>query len=225
MIGWDLITPRDLTESYSINSVWLESPPYMRLVRGSSPRWSTKNVYNPWTLRMAASPRSRIHLLKIFWIILSGIDIRLFGDCINCLSASVEKVPDGVKTPFEIRRKWLIMSHQKSCENCRKHKNCHRKTVVDVCDLHSLNDGVRACFICGSTYQIEEHHIFGASNRKRSTYEGLTIDLCANCHRLSNTSVHLNNETNLKLKKIGQKQYENAYGKGVFIKSFGRNYL
>ena len=111
------------------------------------------------------------------------------------------------------------MSHQKSCENCRKHKNCHRKTVVDVCDLHSLNDGVRACFICGSTYQIEEHHIFGASNRKRSTYEGLTIDLCANCHRLSNTSVHLNNETNLKLKKLVRSSTKTLMEKGFSSKA------
>lgn len=83
----------------------------------------------------------------------------------------------------------------------------------------------RKCFTCGSNWNIEEHHIFGASNRKRSTREGLTVDLCPDCHRTGKNAVHRNAEKSRELKAIGQKIYEQAYGKDTFLPEFGRNYL
>lgn len=84
--------------------------------------------------------------------------------------------------------------------------------------------------------RIEVHHVFGASNRKRSTEYGFVIPLIAEihpngasaneaeCKRLTGLSLK---ELDLSLKRACQDHYENRLCKSreQFINEFGRNYL
>lgn len=83
------------------------------------------------------------------------------------------------------------------------------------------------CFICGRYCRTEQHHIFGAGNRKKSEKLGLKVDLCHDCHNEPPNGVHFNAENNNRLKAIGQKVAMLAYhwDKEDFIKEMGRNYL
>nr|DAG32054.1 MAG TPA: Protein of unknown function (DUF968) [Bacteriophage sp.] len=90
-----------------------------------------------------------------------------------------------------------------------------------------LNNEKGRCFICGRYCQTEEHHIFGAGNRKKSEKLGLMVDLCHYCHNERPNGVHFNAENNNRLKAIGQMAAMLAYNlnKEEFIKEMGRNYL
>ena len=82
----------------------------------------------------------------------------------------------------------------------------------------------QCCYLCGTTLLLEEHHIFGGSNRKLSEKYGLKVYLCANCHRGS-TGVHFNKKLMNMLHKIGQRAFELAHSREEFIELFGKNYL
>lgn len=111
-----------------------------------------------------------------------------------------------------------------SCYNCRKRFKCSRAFDARWCTLHSSEE-LRRCKRCGKTYGVEEHHIFGGANRKRSDRDGLTIDLCGHCHRTSKDSAHASGEYTCYLHKLGQTVYEDYYGEGSFLPEYGRNYL
>ena len=81
------------------------------------------------------------------------------------------------------------------------------------------------CFICGRHGQTEEHHIFGGPNRRLSERYGLKVHLCHFCHNEPPYGVHFNRENELKLKRIGQREFEKAYPNIDFLQTFGRNYL
>ena len=92
----------------------------------------------------------------------------------------------------------------------------------------SILQDEKCCLICYSNQQIEEHHIFGASNRKKSEKYGLKVYLCHNHHNENikgNPGVHHSREIDLWLKKMGQKAFEEHYPKKDFLAEFGRNYL
>lgn len=72
------------------------------------------------------------------------------------------------------------------------------------------------------------HEIFyGSRNRQKSIKYGLVVFLEPKMHNMSNDGVHFNREFDLYLKEIGQKTWQEYYGKTKddFIKEFGRNYL
>lgn len=83
------------------------------------------------------------------------------------------------------------------------------------------------CFLCGERGQLEEHHIFfGNPGRKISEKHGFKIRLCPYCHRLSPNAPHRNRTTDLELKRICQKAYEEQGNtREEFIALIGRNYL
>ena len=83
------------------------------------------------------------------------------------------------------------------------------------------------CFICGKYGYTEEHHIFGAANRKKSTKYGLTVNLCLDCHTAGENAVHRNAETMLALHQYGQSRWQTEQGKTAddFRREFGKNYL
>lgn len=89
--------------------------------------------------------------------------------------------------------------------------------------LHSSD----RCFLCGERGQLEEHHIFfGNPGRKISEKHGFKIRLCPSCHRLSPNAPHRNRTTDLELKRICQKAYEEQGNtREEFIELIGRNYL
>lgn len=84
------------------------------------------------------------------------------------------------------------------------------------------------CFLCGRSDWIEAHHIFnGTANRKKSEKYGLTVHLCHWCHNEPPNGVHYNQETDTRLKQIGQKAAMDEYGWTIddFREIFGKNYL
>ncbi len=86
----------------------------------------------------------------------------------------------------------------------------------------------RACFICGSRERVELHHIFGAADRKKSDEDGLTVFLCARCHREGKTSAHGSGETAQLLHAIGELMWLRAHPEASvwdFRQRYGRNYL
>ena len=89
--------------------------------------------------------------------------------------------------------------------------------------LHSSD----RCFLCGERGQLEEHHIFfGNPGRKISEKHGFKIRLCPYCHRLNPNAPHRNRTTDLELKRICQKAYEEQGNtREEFIALIGRNYL
>lgn len=89
----------------------------------------------------------------------------------------------------------------------------------------SIIDNERRCFLCGSVRWLERHHIFGASNRKKSEQYGLWVYLCHFCHNEPPNGVHHNKTHMLLLKKIGQDAFQKTYPEKNFLKEFGRNYL
>ena len=84
------------------------------------------------------------------------------------------------------------------------------------------------CFLCGEWGQLEEHHIFGGSNRKKSEKYGLKVGLCGvKCHREGKRSAHRCAETAQMLHEYGQKRFMNEQGASLseFRAMFGKNYL
>lgn len=88
----------------------------------------------------------------------------------------------------------------------------------------------RYCFICGRNahadyWGLDEHHIWGASNRKKSERYGLKVYICHDkCHL---NGVHKNAELDRALKaqaqEIAMKHFN--WTTEDFIREFGKNYL
>jgi len=84
---------------------------------------------------------------------------------------------------------------------------------------------MRECYICGSTYWLERHHVFGASNRDNSEKYGMVVDLCHFCHNEPPNGIHHNRTNELKLKREFQQRFQDEHPELNFIEIFGRNYL
>ena len=81
------------------------------------------------------------------------------------------------------------------------------------------------CIGCGSTYNLEVHHVFCASNRNNSNLYKCTEYLCYDHHR-GNNGVHSGNkQLDTTLKQKHQERLEKGMTRQEFIKIFGRNYL
>lgn len=83
------------------------------------------------------------------------------------------------------------------------------------------------CYICGKRTCLEEHHIFGGANRKRSEKDGLKVLLCHDCHNEPPNGVHHNKGIKRQLQQIGQRAWMKHYEKtsDEFLAAYGRNYL
>jgi hypothetical protein len=83
------------------------------------------------------------------------------------------------------------------------------------------------CFLCKAYTNTEKHHIFGASNRKKSETYGLFVHLCHFCHNEPPNGAHFNKETNYYLKSLGQQAAMDYYKWDIdqFRAIFGKNYL
>ena len=99
-----------------------------------------------------------------------------------------------------------------------------------------FTDDLNTCYVTGQSGHIERHHIFGASNRTRSTFYGFVVPLLAQihpngsqrsdkeCRRLTGMTIK---QLDTRLKQECQKYYENELGKSRedWIREFGKNYL
>ncbi len=84
------------------------------------------------------------------------------------------------------------------------------------------------CWLCGRWGWLEEHHIFGGSNRKKSEKYNLKVGLCGDtCHRNGREAAHQSAATALHLHQYGQKKFMTEQGATVeeFRALFGKNYL
>ena len=97
-----------------------------------------------------------------------------------------------------------------------------------------LNTQKYVCFRCGAYGYTEVHHIFGSYNRKKSTEDGLVVNLCRECHNLPPDGAHYNRNTMDWLHKVGQEAYEGkmiqeglspSEAREKFMKRYGKNYL
>lgn len=87
----------------------------------------------------------------------------------------------------------------------------------------------KVCLICGSTRNIQQHHVFGGVGRRKvSDREGCVVWLCAE-HHTGKNGVHLNHDVDLWLKRTEQRRWEAERGggdpRGDFIRIFGKSYL
>jgi hypothetical protein len=93
--------------------------------------------------------------------------------------------------------------------------------------MKSVLQKEKCCYVCGTTYDLHEHHIFfGTANRKKSEKYGLKVYLCANHHNFSSAGVHLNKELDKGLKRMAQAYFESCIGNRLdFIREFGKSWL
>lgn len=87
------------------------------------------------------------------------------------------------------------------------------------------------CWVCGTTYNLHVHHIYGGTGRRPvSDREGCWVYLCGPHHNLSNEGVHFNHEMDALLKQECQRRWEEREGiddpeHREFLRVFGINYL
>lgn len=115
-------------------------------------------------------------------------------------------------------------------ENKKKRKK-HKASVLQS------KDGI--CYLCAlldGDYRpkwTEEHHIFyGSANRALSEAYGLKVYLCSMHHQYAfgnnPEAIHGNptsSGTDLMLKRIAQRKFEENHTREDFVKIFGKNYL
>ncbi len=81
------------------------------------------------------------------------------------------------------------------------------------------------CLFTGNA-PVERHHIFGASNRKKSEFYGFVVPLRPDLHPNGVFAGGEAKEVDLRLKTMAQEYYEEHHGtREQFIREFGRNYL
>lgn len=93
--------------------------------------------------------------------------------------------------------------------------------------MKSILQDRKESYISGSTYNLEEHHIFfGTANRKVSEKNGLKVWLTSEEHR-GTYGVHgkFGRDLDIKLKQDAQRKYEETHTREEFIKLIGKNYL
>ena len=92
--------------------------------------------------------------------------------------------------------------------------------------MKSIIQTEKECYLCGSTQNLECHHIFfGNALRPISDKHGLKVWLCALHHRDQKHGAHGNREVDLQLKRDAQKAFEKKHGHERFMEVIGRNYL
>ena len=90
-----------------------------------------------------------------------------------------------------------------------------------------MTEDMEKCYLCGSRYCLETHHIFGASNRQKSEKYSLIVRLCRRCHNESPTGVHYDYAVSRELKREAQRKAMEVYKwtESDFIALFGRSYF
>ena len=88
-----------------------------------------------------------------------------------------------------------------------------------------FTDDLDHCMFTGSS-MVERHHIFGASNRKRSEKYGFIAPLRPDLHPNGASAGKQAKEVDTYLKQMAQRYYEEHYGtRDDFRREFGKSYL
>ena len=92
--------------------------------------------------------------------------------------------------------------------------------------MESIIQKEKCCYVCRTTYDLHDHHIFyGTSNRKQSEKHGLKVWLCGRDHNMSNNGVHFNKELDTELKQLAQRKFEETNTREEFMAAFGKSWL
>lgn len=94
--------------------------------------------------------------------------------------------------------------------------------------MKSILQKSKRCLVCGTERDLHVHHVFfGWGLRAQSEKYGLTVNLCARHHNMSNEGVHFDHEFDLRLKRAAQEKAMIYYGWSIedFRKIFVRNYI
>lgn len=84
----------------------------------------------------------------------------------------------------------------------------------------------KECWVCGSTGALHRHHIYpGLGRREMSEHFGLWVWLCPYHHNMSSHGVHSDKSLDLKLKRRGQRKFEETHTRAEWHRYFGRSYL
>lgn len=81
----------------------------------------------------------------------------------------------------------------------------------------------KKCYMCGTTHQLQKHHVMNASNRRHAEQDGLWVWLCMDCHTGSR-GVHNNARLMEELKRQAQAIYEDTHTHEEWMSRYGRNY-
>ena len=124
------------------------------------------------------------------------------------------------------------------CQKCmRKEYKEYKKIKNKTSDLSKLErnrfsiitSDLEHCYLCEIEHKkkaTNKHEAFyGTADRKLSMKYGLVVPLCDQHHTIGNLAVHNNYFTDIKLKQIAQKKFEEKYGHEEFMKIFKKNYL
>ncbi len=82
-----------------------------------------------------------------------------------------------------------------------------------------FSDDTKHCMICGSTYKLTWHEIFGGKNRANSMRYGLCLRICLSCHKLKQNDANFNELWH----KKGQAMFTKTYPVLDFNKIFMKN--
>lgn len=92
--------------------------------------------------------------------------------------------------------------------------------------MKSIISNEKKCWICGKTYDLDKHHIYGAGNRNISERNGFWIYLCKEHHNMSDNSVHFNAKMRHKIQKFCQIKYESlGHTRQEFMNLIGENFI
>lgn len=91
--------------------------------------------------------------------------------------------------------------------------------------MKSIIQKTKKCYLCGTEYGLDDHHIFGGANRVNSEKYGIKVWLCRRCHDRVHFSATESKVLMTRLRKMGQKAFEKNYPTLDFLKIFHYNYL
>ena len=98
--------------------------------------------------------------------------------------------------------------------------------------MKSILSNEHQCYICGNTYDLDKHHIYGGGNRQVSEANGFWVYLCKRHHTMSCYAVHplpgvewYGEENKKMLQTACQKVYERTHTREEFIRLIGKNYI
>ena len=91
--------------------------------------------------------------------------------------------------------------------------------------MKSIIQSRKECYVCGTPFNIHEHHVYGSANRKNSEKYGLKIYLCAYHHNMSDEGIHFNKDLDLAVKENAQRIFEKTHTREEFMSIFGKNFL
>lgn len=100
-----------------------------------------------------------------------------------------------------------------------------QKVCVWLCMIESIIQHEKCCYICGSTQNLECHHVMsGTANRRLSQMYGLTVWLCRD-HHTGSIGVHTDIFLKNRLERDAQRAFESIYGHRMWMQTFRKNYL